>query len=294
MNEVFSQREIEELMQKASKMEEKIKSLRNHTEEVYRSYLDLRNQIGLMCDKNAKSLQKDLKNIKVETEEKQIRDDNDLGFAIMYACVSSKYSKLKKWKCGIPGYFFFVYTPKDISCEGHLEYENARRIIWGFKDGRVTVDGIVSLKLKSIFEYGRKKFTFVCIPASTQEKTNRRYNYFMNRVCEQTGMANGYNYVRITKEGPATHLEGGEGCEYECDKEFFKGRRVIVFDDVYTRGRHLETMKEKLEAAGAEVWAAFFLGMTCRDFRDNPWFYDEDNPNKELENKFKKEVCFET
>ena len=107
-------------------------------------------------------------------------------------------------------------------------------------------------------------------------------------------MANGYNYVRITKEGPATHIEGGDGCEYECDKDFFKGRRVVIFDDVYTRGRHLDKMKDKLEAAGANVWAAFFLGLTCRDFRENPWLYDEDNPDKELVNKFNQEILFDT
>ena len=216
--------------------------------------------------------------------EEQNMIDEEKEFRFAYACVDAEYYRLRKWKQTIPYYNFFTYVPKSISEQVYPSTELVRKLIWNFKDGvnkNNYVENIVITKLKSVFPYWRKKFTLVCIPASTEEKTMGRYLYFIRCVCQETGIQNGFDYVRITREGDAKHLGGENECDYECDETFFKGRNVIIFDDVLTQGHHLKTMKEKLEAAGAEVWAAFFLGKTGSEDQPHPWVIDYWNPQSE-------------
>ena len=214
----------------------------------------------------------------------------DEELALYYACVDNKYQHLHRWKGSIIGYYyFFNYIPKSASEEVSPSSELVRKLVWKFKDGVYQndyVENIVIKKLKSVFSFMPEMFTFVCIPASTEEKTSNRYMYFSRQVCKETKMANGYDYVRITKEGPAKHIEGEGGCEYDCDGEFFKDRNVIVFDDVLTRGHSLEKMVEKLEKVGARVYAAFFLGRTTINSLNHPWIIDEDNSNREIDQDY--------
>ena len=163
--------------------------------------------------------------------------------------------------------------------------EYARHYIWQFKDGLNSKGHVhvLSIKINNLFGDNLAGLTFVCIPSSTKETYQKRYESFMENVCEKTGMQNGYDYVTITKETTPKRLGGTEDMEYECDKEFFKGRNVIVFDDVLTRGHSLGIMMEKLEIAGAKVIAAFFLGKTVDAYRvtggTHPWCIDPANKN---------------
>lgn len=42
------------------------------------------------------------------------------------------------------------------------------------------------------------------------------------------------------------------------DADFFKGKNVILFDDLLTSGKTIEEFKEKIEAAGAYVEEEIF------------------------------------
>ena len=188
-------------------------------------------------------------------------------------------------KYGLPYYYFYNYYPLSKYEKVSSINEDARHYIWHFKDGLNTKGHVhvLSIKINNLFGDNLAGLTFVCIPSSTKETYQKRYESFMENVCEKTGMQNGYDYVTITKEKTPSHLGGAEEMEYECDKEFFKGRKVIVFDDIITRGHSLGTMMEKLEIAGAQVIAAFFLGKTVDAYRvtggTHPWCIDPANKN---------------
>ncbi len=221
-------------------------------------------------------------------------NNHDLDFLLYYALVDSEYNRLRKWKdSGIHYYYFFNYIPK---CEANTEPPSVRKIrniIWRFKNGIFSndyVEKIVITKIKKTFRLMPEKFTFVCIPASTKERSLVRYLYFSRVVCRETGMQNGLDYVRIIKDGPAKHIEGEGGCEYECDNVFFNGKNVIVFDDIITRGDSLNRIVDKLERAGAKVWAAFFLGKTSSNSLEHPWIIDEDNINHDKDQAFLKKI----
>ena len=44
--------------------------------------------------------------------------------------------------------------------------------------------------------------------------------------------------------------------------DFFKGKNVILFDDLLTSGKTIESFKKQLEAAGAYVEREIFVGRT--------------------------------
>ena len=54
----------------------------------------------------------------------------------------------------------------------------------------------------------------------------------------------------------------------QFDRDFFKGRYVILFDDIITRGDSMSSFKEKMQQLGAIVIAGVSIGKTKhhRDF----------------------------
>ena len=46
------------------------------------------------------------------------------------------------------------------------------------------------------------------------------------------------------------------------DADFFRGRKVIVIDDIYTTGQSSRAFIDAMQAAGADVLMALFLGRT--------------------------------
>jgi predicted amidophosphoribosyltransferase len=135
--------------------------------------------------------------------------------------------------------------------------------------------GILAKKLRSTFEYNDlASLTLVCIPASTIETNNKRYSKFSTELCSITGMRNGFGYITITKEKTQSHLGGTDSAEYSYDADFFKGAKVILFDDVVTRGRSMEQMKNALENLGATIICAISIGRTYSDYNKrepHPW-----------------------
>lgn len=163
---------------------------------------------------------------------------------------------------------YFDYVParfKYIS----LPLESARNAIWAFKDGQHQ-SGVAlhtAKLIKSTFGKDAKNITFVCIPASTPEKTELRYREFSKLVCAMSGATNAYYHVTVTGDRIAIHEQGRtkrvtSAQVIEFDEDFFHGRKCLLFDDVVTSGRSLSVFSSKLESMGAEVIGAFCMGKT--------------------------------
>ena len=120
-------------------------------------------------------------------------------------------------------------------------------------------------KLLTTFEEDSLKYlTLVCIPASSQAKTQARYEEFSDRICGETGMINAYSHISVVTEREERHL-GGSGMntnQLSFDEDFFKGKYVLLFDDVITRGDSMRTFKSKMETLGAIVVGGLALGKT--------------------------------
>ena len=175
-------------------------------------------------------------------------------------------------------YFFYYYYPTrftDITAESR----RVRNLIYNFKDGIVNSDVIDIMKRKLTSTFSSEdlsKMTLVCIPASTIEDNEDRYSSFSERLCNALGMRNAFSHITITKEKTQSHLGGTDAAEYSFDQSFFNDAKIILFDDVVTRGRSMYQFKTILERYGASVICALSIGRTYSDYHGDirnphPW-----------------------
>lgn len=59
-----------------------------------------------------------------------------------------------------------------------------------------------------------------------------------------------------------SHFVNEDIYHVSVDGEYFKGKQVILFDDLLTSGKTIEDFRRKLEAAGAYVEREIFLART--------------------------------
>lgn len=208
-----------------------------------------------------------LQKAKEEAERKKKEQD------FLLSCVSS-------WdclNCGLKYSYLLNYYPTTCAFEATQSEWDDRWTVWNFKNspGKTSEiehqealdDVIPRLKEKLTTTFGKvnlPKLTLVCIPASNQENTQRRYEEFSKRLCHETGLINSYRKIKVIHERSARHT-GGIGLQTEFlsfDENFFKDRYVILFDDVITRGDSMCTFRRKMENMGAIVIAGLSIGKT--------------------------------
>ena len=134
-----------------------------------------------------------------------------------------------------------------------------RQTIWDFKDGRAyeQVAQMTARHLQELFGSRITSIVFSCVPASTAENNELRYKRFSERVCELTHAINGYPHMQVSAGRLAVHEHRrGE------TTDFFKGKDVLLFDDIITKGISYATTADNLEACGANVLGGLFLAKT--------------------------------
>jgi predicted amidophosphoribosyltransferase len=75
-------------------------------------------------------------------------------------------------------------------------------------------------------------------------------------------MKNAFPYIQVSSDGSAKH-EGGTGVGGKSyDRDFFRGKYIVLFDDVRTSGASLEQERRNLESLGAKVICAITIAQT--------------------------------
>lgn len=167
----------------------------------------------------------------------------------------------------------YDYFPKRKQPRASFEEQDTCRMILGFKDGR----NVYSRWAAHQFAYALSAMdmsavTVVCIPASTKCAHVRRWKRFSQLLCRLTGAQNGFDHIGVLGSRKRAHVTG----EYELatnikhcvriDADFFRGRKVLVIDDIYTTGQSSRAFIGAMQAAGATVVMAAFLAKT-RQYR---------------------------
>lgn len=162
----------------------------------------------------------------------------------------------------------YTYIPTSVQATGQAW--GIRKKVWKFKDGDVNTSSEVAQWVSKTLDEnlpGLEGCTLVCIPASTQERTCMRYEQFAGEVCKATKMANAFKHIKV--EGDRLALHEHKVCKsiskvsvLKFDAKFFNGRKVVIFDDVITKGSSFANMVEHLESMGAVVVAGIFLAIT--------------------------------
>lgn len=189
---------------------------------------------------------------------------------LMYA-VSSWHSMYG----GLHFHYFINYYPTTCDFDATEEEWSDRWLIWNFKNslGKTSVSDhesalqqvipmITNFLIETFGEDSLKYLVLFCIPASKKINNVRRYEDFSNRLCNATGMVNAFNHVTIIKDAEEKHLGGSGDCEVELDKDFFKDKYVLIFDDLITKGRSMLKYQSKLTSAGAKIVAGISIGKT--------------------------------
>lgn len=162
---------------------------------------------------------------------------------------------------------FFDYLPTKY--EANNREWAVRKLVWDFKDGKrwQAVAKIVARRMREQFGEGVSNVTFVCIPASSAEKNEKRYRQFSYEVARLTGCQDGYKAVEIEGERLAIHetktAKKVQSVEViKLNREYLSGKKVLVFDDVLTQGHSYARFACALEDMGAQVLGGYFLGKT--------------------------------
>lgn len=162
---------------------------------------------------------------------------------------------------------FYQYLPTRF--EADKNQWAVRNLVWDFKAGKRSsiVARLVATYLRKTFGDDCRNLTFVCIPASSAEKTINRYKAFCEEVSVICGCINGFDAVTVSGRRMAIHeYKTGKHVEdthvVRFDRSALEGRRCIVFDDVITRGRSFARFSRGLEMFGASVVAGLFLAQT--------------------------------
>lgn len=159
-------------------------------------------------------------------------------------------------------YYLMDYLPTRY--DASPEQARNRRAIYDFKDGccpSSIVDGFAS-GIRRLGDYN----TVVCfIPASTQFKTQRRYANLASRLSTLTGKRCSYTAISKSEDSESGHIAGksdNPAADFRFDSSFFSGKKVILVDDVMTRGRTLEGTARRLKELGASEVVGLVAGIT--------------------------------
>lgn len=167
----------------------------------------------------------------------------------------------------------YSYIPRRFQRRATFEERDICRMILGFKDGRNVYSRWAAWQLaRALSGMALTDVTVACVPASTTCAHVRRWKRFSRLLCRLTGAQDGFDHVQVRGSRRRAHVTG----EYELatnikhyvhiDADYFRGRRVLVIDDIYTTGQSSRAFIAAVESAGATVVVAAFLAKTRRTF----------------------------
>ena len=159
-----------------------------------------------------------------------------------------------------------------------------RQTCYNFKDGNLN-DEVKSGFLNKIQEItnGEKTGWAICfIPASTKSKTQTRYKKLAEAI-QASGYKVAIDAIYNEHDHEAGHLTGKTGNPIEgfgFNTSGIAGKKIIVIDDIITRGKTFQMVAEKLMAMGATTVTGLFLAKTINPdytpYIDPAEFYEEE------------------
>lgn len=177
--------------------------------------------------------------------------------------------------------YLMEYLPKRYSAT--MKQENDREVIYDFKNGYCSLslmNTIVECIKEIKNETGGNNWSICFIPASTKSKTQTRYKKLAEAI-QAAGYEVAINAIYNEHDHEAGHLTGKTGNPIEgfgFNASDIAGKKLIVIDDIITRGRTFQMVAEKLETMGAASVTGLFLAKTF-----NPDYHPYYDPTDDYE-----------
>lgn len=162
-------------------------------------------------------------------------------------------------------YYTMEYLPTRYEA-GEREWNN-RHAVWNFKDGICSnniLDDMVSI-VNEVVKGSKSEYVICFIPASTSSKTTTRYASVARRLMERTGVRTTLSAIKKASDSESGHVAGKSSnptADFYFDPSFFRGKKVILVDDVITRGRTFVHTADKMMANGALSVVGMFVAKT--------------------------------
>ena len=161
------------------------------------------------------------------------------------------------------------YLPRRYQGRASFEEQDICRRILAFKDGRNVYSRWAAHQFATALSaVHMSDAAIVCIPASTQCSNVRRWKLFSKVLCQLTGAQNGFDHIEVRGRRKRAHVTGVYELATDIeqyvhiDEDYFRDRKVVVIDDIYTTGQSSRAFIEAMEQAGATVVMAGFLAKT--------------------------------
>lgn len=144
-------------------------------------------------------------------------------------------------------FYFTRYYPIN-----RFGYDESQEFVFNFKSGdypRIYAQ-IFSRTILKLFKELEEKIIILPVPASTREKHKQRYKELFRLISEQTGVKNGYEYIKVLNDVEAKHLNNNRTSldeHIEIDYSFLeKYNYIILIDDVITTGKTISEFANKI------------------------------------------------
>jgi ATP-dependent DNA helicase RecQ len=186
----------------------------------------------------------------------------------VFKVIKHQHSKSKNFKIMRTTFNYahlLDYLPTRYSAND--EQTKDRYAVYDFKNGNCS-DRIFNAFAKYIKEQaGNNKSNWVVcfIPASTDWKTKRRYSNLASRLQSATGVKATLSAITREIDKESGHLNGKVGNPIEgvaFDSSEFRGKNVILIDDVITRGKTFMLTANELLNRGASDVIGLFVAKT--------------------------------
>lgn len=177
----------------------------------------------------------------------------------------------------------FLYYPTRLEVDENDK--EVRTIIYDFKDGKNTeyYSSIFVQYLKINFSRDvLNGMILIPIPASKKYKNEKRYKILMQRISDESGIENGYDYVYNLEDRGAKHLkEATKDNNIGILKNKIENKKIILLDDIITTGKGFKEISNLLIKNGAKCVEGLFLGRTAtqREYNIN---YNKDREVREF------------
>ena len=166
-------------------------------------------------------------------------------------------------------YALYNYLPQRYLKRASFEQIDLDRRILDFKNGRKYATRWAAREMaRCLSLMDLHNTVVVCIPASCSRTNNIRYKYFSEELSQRLGAVNGFGHIIVSGHRQKVHishlhqLADGATEYYHIDEDFFRGKQVLVVDDITTTGKTADAFIERMESIGARVRMAMFLAKT--------------------------------
>ena len=152
-----------------------------------------------------------------------------------------------------------------------------RRAVWNFKDGNCStriLNMLESYVDRIVGSNSTDDYVICFIPASTRAKTQNRFGFVANALKSRTGVEATLDAITKPVDSEAGHIAGKSNdptAGFIFHPEYFRGKKVILIDDVITRGTTFNDTAAKLSRYGAKSVTGLFVAKTIHMHSYRMW-----------------------